>query len=146
MSTKVMKNKPCRLASDLEPLQPLLKKWISFLETEVLPTSTETLRPRLQLKRADVWLGIKSLYVSLKPATTLSCLYLNVSVSIYWILILFLFFISRLGFLEGPAFEDGILERYPVFLNIILNHVSDDTSDFSYAVSCLKASFEMLGE
>ncbi|KAJ1700232.1 hypothetical protein LUZ63_000011 [Rhynchospora breviuscula] len=100
-----------RLASDLEPLQPLLKKWISFLETDVPPTDNEALRPRVQLKRADVWLGIKSL----------------------------------LGFLDGPAFEDGILERYPVFLNIILNHVSDDTSDFSYAVSCLKASFEMLG-
>ncbi|KAJ3676832.1 hypothetical protein LUZ60_002556 [Juncus effusus] len=98
-------------ASDLEPLQPLLKKWITFLENENLPSNLDSSRLRVQLKRSDVWLGIKSL----------------------------------LGFLEGPAFEDGILEKYPVFLSIILNHVSDDSSDFSYAVSCLKASFEMLG-
>lgn len=51
-----------------------------------------------------------------------------------------------LGFLEAPAFEDGVLEKYPVFLNIVLNHVSDDTSDLSCAVSCLKALFEMLGK
>lgn len=50
-----------------------------------------------------------------------------------------------LGFLEAPAFEDGILEKYPIFLNIVLNHVSDDGSDLSCSVSCLKASFEMLG-
>uniref|UniRef100_J3MYT5 Uncharacterized protein n=1 Tax=Oryza brachyantha TaxID=4533 RepID=J3MYT5_ORYBR len=50
-----------------------------------------------------------------------------------------------LGFLDAPAFEDGILEKYPIFLNIVLNHVSDDRSDLSCAVSCLKASFEMLG-
>jgi senataxin len=55
-------------------------------------------------------------------------------------------FDCSLGFLEAPAFEDGILEKYPIFLNIVLNHVSDDGSDLSCAVSCLKASFEMLGE
>jgi hypothetical protein len=33
-----------------------------------------------------------------------------------------------------------------VFLSIVLNHVSDDSSDLSCAVSCLKASFEMLGK
>ncbi|XP_073000501.1 uncharacterized protein [Typha latifolia] len=100
-----------RRATDLEPLQPLLRKYIGFLEMEVLPSTLDNSRPRVQLERANVWLGIKTL----------------------------------LGFLEAPAFEDGILERYPVFLNIVLNHVSDDTSDFSCAVSCLKVSFEMLG-
>ncbi|XP_020107342.1 uncharacterized protein LOC109723385 isoform X2 [Ananas comosus] len=96
---------------DLDSLQPLLRRYIGFLESDGLPSKLETLRPRVQLERGNVWLGIKTL----------------------------------LGFLEAPAFEDGILERYPSFLNIILNHVSDDTSEFSYAVSCLKASFEMLG-
>ncbi|KAJ1290242.1 hypothetical protein BS78_02G228000 [Paspalum vaginatum] len=100
-----------RRAVDLEPLQPLLQKYINFLEAEVVPSTSEHLRPRVQLKRADIWLGFKSF----------------------------------LGFLEAPAFEDGVLEKYPVFLNIVLNHVSDDTSDLSCAVSCLKASFEMLG-
>ncbi|WVZ65434.1 hypothetical protein U9M48_014798 [Paspalum notatum var. saurae] len=100
-----------RRAVDLEPLQPLLQKYINFLEAEVLPSTSEHSRPRVQLKRADIWLGFKSF----------------------------------LGFLEAPAFEDGVLEKYPVFLNIVLNHVSDDTSDLSCAVSCLKASFEMLG-
>ncbi|CAL5082162.1 unnamed protein product [Urochloa decumbens] len=100
-----------RRAVDLEPLQPLMQKYINFLEAEVLPSTSERSRPRVQLRRADIWLGFKSL----------------------------------LGFLEAPAFEDGVLEKYPVFLNIVLNHVSDDTSDLSCAVSCLKASFEMLG-
>ncbi|XP_062193349.1 uncharacterized protein LOC133896754 isoform X2 [Phragmites australis] len=100
-----------RRAVDLEPLQPLMQKYINFLEAEVLPSTSEYSRPRVHLKRADIWLGFKSL----------------------------------LGFLEAPAYEDGILEKYPVFLNIVLNHVSDDRSDLSCAVSCLKASFEMLG-
>ncbi|VAI34004.1 unnamed protein product [Triticum turgidum subsp. durum] len=100
-----------RKAVDLEPLQPLLQKYINFLDAEVLPSTPESSRPRVQLQRADVWLGFKSL----------------------------------LGFLEAPAFEDGILEKYPIFLNIVLNHVSDDGFDLSCAVSCLKASFEMLG-
>uniref|UniRef100_M8BTR5 Helicase SEN1 n=1 Tax=Aegilops tauschii TaxID=37682 RepID=M8BTR5_AEGTA len=99
-----------RKAVDLEPLQPLLQKYINFLDAEVLPSTPESSRPRVQLQRADVWLGFKSL----------------------------------LGFLEAPAFEDGILEKYPIFLNIVLNHVSDDGFDLSCAVSCLKASFEML--
>lgn len=60
--------------------------------------------------------------------------------SMYWLCF------CSLGFLDAPAFEDGILERYPIFLNIVLNHVSDDRSDLSCAVSCLKASFEMLGK
>ncbi|CAA6672122.1 unnamed protein product [Spirodela intermedia] len=100
-----------RLAADLEPLQPLLRKYIGFLETEVLSSGSESSRPRVEHERLAVWLGIKTL----------------------------------LGFLEAPAFEEGILERYPVFLSIVLNHVSDDTPEFSYAVTCLKLLFEMLG-
>ncbi|XP_057504671.1 uncharacterized protein LOC130788134 [Actinidia eriantha] len=100
-----------RRAKDLEPLQPLLKKCIGFLETEVLPSTAETSRPRVQLERITVWLGIKAL----------------------------------LGFLEPPAFEEGILERYPIFLSIVLNHISDDSNEFSYAVNCLRLLFEMLG-
>ncbi|XP_043709230.1 uncharacterized protein LOC122658369 [Telopea speciosissima] len=100
-----------RRAADLEPLQPLLKKCIGLLETEVLPSTLETSRPRVQVERITVWLGIKAL----------------------------------LGFLEPPAFEEGILERYPIFLSIVLNHVSDDSLEFSYAVNCLRLLFEMLG-
>lgn len=51
----------------------------------------------------------------------------------------------RIGFLEPPAFEEGILERYPIFLDIVLNHISGDSSEFSHAVSCLRILFEMLG-
>ncbi|XP_058227710.1 uncharacterized protein LOC131336079 isoform X2 [Rhododendron vialii] len=100
-----------RRPTDLEPLQPLLKKCIGLLETEVLPLAVETSRPRVQLERTTVWLGIKAL----------------------------------LGFLEPPAFEEGILERYPIFLSIVLNHISDDSGEFSYAVNCLRLLFEMLG-
>ncbi|XP_078433844.1 P-loop containing nucleoside triphosphate hydrolases superfamily protein [Wolffia australiana] len=100
-----------RCAADLEPLQPLLKKYIGFLETEVLLSDLEGSRPRVEHERLAVWLGIKTL----------------------------------LGFVEPPAFEEGILERYPVFVSIVLNHVSDDTPEFSHAVNCLKILFEMLG-
>lgn len=55
----------CRRAVELEPLQPLMQKYISFLEAEVLPSTSEHSRPRVQLKRTDIWLGFKSLYVSL---------------------------------------------------------------------------------
>ncbi|KAK8349140.1 hypothetical protein V6Z12_A06G123500 [Gossypium hirsutum] len=100
-----------RRAMDLEPLQPLLKKFIGFLENEVLPSPLETSRPRAQLDRLPIWLGITSL----------------------------------LEFLEPPAFEEGILERYPIFLDIVLNHISGDSPEFSHAVSCLRELFTMLG-
>ncbi|CAL9102821.1 unnamed protein product [Musa textilis] len=100
-----------RRATDLEPLQPLLRKYIGFLEAEILPSASEVLRPRVQLERIHVWNGIKTL----------------------------------LGFLEAEALEDGILEKYPVFLSIVLNHISDDTPEFSFAVACLRTLFEMLG-
>lgn len=95
----------------MEPLQPLIKKFVGFLETEVLPSATKTSRQRAELNRVSIWLGIKSL----------------------------------LGCLEPPAFEEGILERYPIFLDIVLNHVSGDSVDFSHAVACLRLLFEMLG-
>lgn len=100
-----------RNAADLEPLQPLLKKCISFLETEAVPVNSESSRPRMQLDRITVWLGIKAL----------------------------------LGFLEPHAFEEGILERNPSFLNIVLNHICDDSLEFSYAINCLRLLFDMLG-
>uniref|UniRef100_A0A6N2LBK7 Helicase Sen1 N-terminal domain-containing protein n=1 Tax=Salix viminalis TaxID=40686 RepID=A0A6N2LBK7_SALVM len=100
-----------RGATDLEPLQPLLNKFIGFLETEILPSASKTSRPRAQLERLSIWLGITSL----------------------------------LEFLEPPAFEEGILERYPIFFDIVLNHISGDSAEFSHAVSCLKELFKMLG-
>ncbi|KAG7997209.1 hypothetical protein I3843_01G200700 [Carya illinoinensis] len=100
-----------RRVTDLEPLQPLLKKFIGFLETEVLSPTPETSRPRAKLDRVSIWLGIKSL----------------------------------LGFLDPPTFEEGILERYPIFLDLVLNHISGDSVVFSHAVTCLRLLFEMLG-
>ncbi|KAI3786251.1 hypothetical protein L1987_45386 [Smallanthus sonchifolius] len=100
-----------RSAEDLDHLQPLLKKCIVLLETEVVPTSSESSRPRMQLDRVTVWLGIKAL----------------------------------LGFLEPHAFEEGILERHSSFLSIVLNHISDDSLEFSYAINCLRLLFDMLG-
>ncbi|XWS20599.1 hypothetical protein CRYUN_Cryun31cG0116500 [Craigia yunnanensis] len=100
-----------RRAMDLEPLQPLLKKFIAFLENEVLPSTLETSRPRAQLDRLPIWLGITSL----------------------------------LEFLEPPVFEEGILERYPIFFDIVLNHISGDSPEFSHAVNCLRELFKMLG-
>lgn len=100
-----------RGATDLEPLQPLLKKFIGFLETEILPSASKTSRPRAQMERLSIWLGITSL----------------------------------LEFLEPPAFEEGILECYPIFFDIVLNHISGDSAEFSHAVSCLKELFKMLG-
>ncbi|XP_022716392.1 helicase SEN1-like isoform X3 [Durio zibethinus] len=100
-----------RRATDLEPLQPLLKKFIGFLENEVLPSTLETSRPRTQLDRIPIWLGITSL----------------------------------LEFLEPPAFEEGILECYPIFFDIVLNHISGDSHEFSHAVNCLRELFKMLG-
>ncbi|KAG8653205.1 hypothetical protein MANES_06G179400v8 [Manihot esculenta] len=100
-----------RRAADMEPLQPLLNKFIGFLETEALPSATKTSRPRAQLERLSIWLGITSL----------------------------------IEFLEPHAFEEGILERYPIFFDIVLNHISGDSAEFSHAVSCLKELFKMLG-
>lgn len=100
-----------RGATDLEPLQPLLKKFVGFLETEILPSASKTSRPRAQMERLSIWLGITSL----------------------------------LEFLEPPAFEEGILECYPIFFDIVLNHISGDSAEFSHAVSCLKELFKMLG-
>nr|KYP50402.1 putative helicase DDB-G0274399 [Cajanus cajan] len=101
----------CRRATDLEPLQPLLKKFIGCLEADALPVALETSTPRTQLDRVSLWIGIKSL----------------------------------LGFLDPSTFEEGILERYPFLVDIVLNHISGDSLEFSHAVTCLRLLFEMLG-
>ncbi|KAK2371693.1 P-loop containing nucleoside triphosphate hydrolase superfamily protein [Trifolium repens] len=100
-----------RRAADLDPLQPLLKKFIGCLEADALPLVMETSAPRTPMDRMSLWIGIKSL----------------------------------LGFLDPPAFEEGILENYPFFLDIVLNHISGDSLEFSHAVTCLRILFEMLG-
>ncbi|KAI3455745.1 hypothetical protein Pfo_012408 [Paulownia fortunei] len=100
-----------RRSTDLDPLQHLVKKCICILETEGVQSAVETSRPRVQLDRITVWLGMKAL----------------------------------VGFLEPPAFEEGILDRYPIFLSIVLNHISDDSLEFSHAVNCLRLLFEKLG-
>ncbi|CAN1306121.1 Helicase SEN1 [Linum perenne] len=98
-------------STDLEPLQPLLNKFIGFLESEVLPSASRTSRPRVQLDRLSIWLGMTSL----------------------------------LEFLEPPAFEEGIMERYPIFFDVVLNHVSGDSAEFSHAVNFLRELFKILG-
>ncbi|GAB2247771.1 hypothetical protein Droror1_Dr00007653 [Drosera rotundifolia] len=100
-----------RSADDLEGLQPLLWKYINFLALEMMPSSSEVSRPRLQLDRPTIWIGIKAL----------------------------------LGFLDPPALEEGILEPYPVFLNLVLDHISDDSPEFSHAVICMRELLEILG-
>lgn len=100
-----------RRATDLEPLQPLLKKFIAYLEAETLPSAMEISTPQPQPDRASLWIGFKSL----------------------------------LSFMDSPAFEEGLLERYPFFLDIVLNHISSDSVEFSHAVTCLRLLFEMLG-
>ncbi|GAB4849929.1 hypothetical protein Ancab_029229 [Ancistrocladus abbreviatus] len=52
---------------------------------------------------------------------------------------------ALLGFLEPPALEEGILEPYPVFLNLILDHISDDSLEFSHAVNCMRQLLQILG-
>lgn len=47
--------------------------------------------------------------------------------------------------MEPPALEEGILECYPIFLDIVLDQISSDSIVFSHAVTCLKLLFEMLG-
>ncbi|KAF3494619.1 hypothetical protein DY000_02057545 [Brassica cretica] len=100
-----------RSATQLERLQPLLKKFIGILEMEGLPSSSQDPRPRINLDRSSIWLGMTSL----------------------------------LEFLEGPAFEEGILEPYPIFVDTVLNHISGDSPEFSLAVNCLKELFKTLG-
>lgn len=51
----------CRRSTDLDPLQYLLKKCIYVLETEGVPATLETSRPRVQLDQITVWLGMKAL-------------------------------------------------------------------------------------
>ncbi|ESQ35132.1 hypothetical protein EUTSA_v10006526mg [Eutrema salsugineum] len=100
-----------RSATQLERIQPLLKKFIGILEMEGLPSASQEPRPRIYLDRSSIWLGMTSL----------------------------------LEFLEGPAFEEGILEPYPIFVDTVLNHISGDSPEFSLAVNCLKELFKTLG-
>lgn len=52
-----------RRATDLDPMQPLLRKYIGFLEAEVSPAISDMLRPRMLLESINVWNGFKTLYV-----------------------------------------------------------------------------------
>ncbi|GKE20922.1 hypothetical protein Tco_1432434, partial [Tanacetum coccineum] len=70
----------------------LLKKCIEFLETKVMPSSVETSRPRMQLVRIIIWLGIKAMHGFLEPCAFEEGI------------------LEQHGFLEPCAFEEGILE------------------------------------
>ena len=50
-----------RSATQLERLQPLLKKFIGILEIEGMPSSSQDPRPRISLDRSSIWLGMTSL-------------------------------------------------------------------------------------
>ena len=51
----------CRSATDLEPLQPVLKKFIAYLEAEALASAMETSTPLPHPDRVSLWVGFKSL-------------------------------------------------------------------------------------
>ncbi|KAL8488896.1 hypothetical protein ACS0TY_024987 [Phlomoides rotata] len=51
---------------------------------------------------------------------------------------------ALVGFLEPTTFEEGILDRYPIFLGIVLNQISDDSFEFSHVVNCMRLLFDKI--
>lgn len=51
----------------------------------------------------------------------------------------------RLERLLPAALEEGIVERYSVFVSIVLNHVSEARTEFYYALKCLELLLSHLG-
>lgn len=52
---------------------------------------------------------------------------------------------TLLNLLEPQAFLKGVMEKYPMFVSIVLNHVSEVTAVFWNALRCLKLLLEVLG-
>jgi hypothetical protein len=119
----------------LEPIQPLLQKVMHCLEYDQFDCA----KPKAPL--AAVGLKQDSLPVLLssgggkggrqRVGLTRDGIWLGLP--------------TILGRLEAPALEEGLLERYPVFLSVVLNHVSEATSVFWNALRCLQLLLEILG-
>lgn len=108
---------------ELESIQPFLQRCLHCLESDAFDSSSPRTDSALQpsqrsLGRPRVGFSKEALWIGL---TTI------------------------LGLLEAPAFLKGVLERYPVFVSIVLNHVSEATSVFWNALRCLKLLLEVLG-
>ncbi|CAM6095945.1 unnamed protein product [Calypogeia fissa] len=52
---------------------------------------------------------------------------------------------TLLNLLEPPAFLKGVMEKYPTFVSIVLNHISEVTPVFWNALRCLKLLLQVLG-
>ncbi|KAG6555775.1 hypothetical protein Mapa_003016 [Marchantia paleacea] len=108
---------------ELESIQSFLQRCLHCLESDAFDSSAQRTDSALQpsqriLGRPRVGFSKEALWIGL---TTI------------------------LGLLEAPAFLKGVLERYPVFVSIVLNHVSEATSVFWNALRCLKLLLEVLG-
>ncbi|CAI5933137.1 unnamed protein product [Closterium sp. NIES-65] len=50
-----------------------------------------------------------------------------------------------LSLMAPPALDEGVVERYPAFVSIVLNHVGEDTSVFRPALACLRMMLQVTG-
>ncbi|KAI5072739.1 hypothetical protein GOP47_0013117 [Adiantum capillus-veneris] len=123
-----------RTAGDLEPIQPVLQKHMHYLEFDLFDSkkaingkassdvdsraTEEPLSSSVAKGRPRAQCTRESLWIGLK---------------------------TLLGMLEPAAFEEGVVERYPVFLSIVLNHASEASPVFWNALHCLKLLLDVLG-
>ncbi|KAL3682269.1 hypothetical protein R1sor_000291 [Riccia sorocarpa] len=112
-----------RNEQELEAVQPFLQRCLRCLEFDAFDSNTESTEKS----------GPPSLKGTGRPRVgfTKEALWIGLT--------------TLLGILEAPAFLKGVLERYPVFVSIVLNHVSEATSVFWNALRCLKLLLEVLG-
>ncbi|CAI7814373.1 unnamed protein product [Closterium sp. NIES-54] len=53
--------------------------------------------------------------------------------------------LTILSLMAPPALDEGVVERYPAFVSIVLNHVGEDTSVFRPALACLRMMLQVTG-
>lgn len=79
-----------RSASELEPLQPWLRRCIGFLtgeENKEMEPVNEISRPRAKMDHITVWLGLKALYVPIWPSIFVDDNLLRIKLVCLWVIL-----------------------------------------------------------
>ncbi|MCO5611008.1 hypothetical protein L7F22_065256 [Adiantum nelumboides] len=123
-----------RTAVDLEPIQPVLQKHMQYLEFDLFD-SKKPFSGKSSSSVASCAAEEPSSSSVAKSRPRAQCTRESLWIGLK----------TLLGMLEPATFEEGVVERYPFFLSIVLNHASEASPVFWNALHCLKLLLDVLG-
>ncbi|KAJ7567512.1 hypothetical protein O6H91_02G151200 [Diphasiastrum complanatum] len=121
-------------ATELEPVQPFLEKCMKQVEYDLFDMDKTSFgKGRLKaVQKGAEWITTNTKQGDWsRVGLTRESVWIGLQ--------------TLLGLLKAQALEEGVVERHPSFVSMVLNHVSEATPVFWNALRCLKLLLEVLG-